>query len=185
MPDEYIGGDFNFEDFHYFLSHMEREAKPIPEILYSVYSGKAFTNCVSCECDLVESLTLYQVQKVFRKKRVIFEYALCFQCQQGLAKEYSKESTEKLQNFFLENYIMTEDMYECHLCQSENVEKEHTLLALCLGNKLLFSSTICGSCTEKMQGLLSEQTRKTMGDFIQKNFPGVPEELTPAPVLKI
>ena len=80
---------------------------------------------------------------------------------------------------------MTEDMSECNLCSSQDIEKEHTLLALCLGDKLLFSSTICGACTEKMQTLLSEQTRKTMGDFIQKNFPGVPEELSPAPVLKI
>ncbi|WP_372369247.1 hypothetical protein [Candidatus Uabimicrobium sp. HlEnr_7] len=184
MQDE-IGGDFNFEDFQYFLSHMEREAKPIPQILYSVYSGAPFSNCVSCERHLQESPILYQVQKVFRKKRVIFEYSLCFECQQGLAKEYSQESTEKLQNFFLENYVMTEDMHECHLCQSQEVEKEHTLLALCLGEKLLFSSTICGLCTEKMQGLLSEQTRKTMGDFIQENFPGVPEELAPAPVFKI
>lgn len=176
--------DFDFNEFSEFLSYIESEGKEIPDLLHSVYEDGPFKTCISCEKNVLDPASLYQIQKVYKSNRVIFEYCLCFTCQQALAKEYSKESTEKIQNYFVENYTHSESLEECHMCESKDILKERSLLALCMGDKLLFVSVICGQCTEKIQKVLSQQTRKAMGDFIQENFPGVPEEMSPAPVLR-
>ena len=55
---------------------LETEPPEIPEELHSFYEEGLFRKCTICDKDL-EHLGLYEVQKVYRNKEVIFETAIC------------------------------------------------------------------------------------------------------------
>ncbi len=189
MNDNFYDDDMDdFDDLDDWLNDPDLESlerRDIPENLHSVYLEGPFTNCISCDKDLISSPQPYEIEKVFKGKEVVFEYAICLDCGKNLMKEFSKESSAASEEYMVKHYQPSSDWEECHLCQSSSEEfSEYSVRAMCQGSQMLAFIVICHKCMEKMQELISEQTRKTMGDFIENNFPGIPAEFNPAPLLK-
>ena len=159
---------------------------PIPKELHSVYSEGPFAKCDGCNKSLLSPPKFYEIQKVYRYGEVVFEYAICNQCGENLSREYSKESIENLQQHFFEHCQLFSLEKNCIICQKEqNKLKEYSSIGICKGDRLFYNLFICQECTDNIESLLSEKTKRIMGDFIDNKFPGVPEHLTPAPLLQI
>lgn len=178
-----MNDDF-FKKIENFLEASEIPEVPIPRRLHSVYANGPFTHCVDCKQNLIEPPQFYEVQKVYKGREVIFEYALCNSCGEKLMKEYSKESLTNLQQYFIEHYWPSLDIEQCQLCHNDSFE-EYSLMSMCRGSSMLALFVICHQCTESLEQLLSEKTRKVMGDFVDDKFPGVPAEFDLLPLLKI
>ena len=178
----------HLKDIEKWLENADWQGMPIPKIFHSAYLEGPFTRCTGCEKDLQSASCLYEIQKVYKGKQPIFEYALCTDCGENLVKEYSQQSMQALQQYFVEHYWPLQQENICHLCHKLLLEvpgQERAMMALCKGQELMIYFMLCQSCMEAMEALLSEQTRKIMGDFIQDKFPGVPAEFTPFPVLQV
>ena len=73
-----------------------------------------------------------------------------------------------------------DDPDRCHRCGASEIgfAEERTVAALLIGDRLATDvSALCGACTEGIEAVLSEKTRDVQGDFIVRNFPGVPAGL--------
>ena len=80
-----------------------KEYGPIPKDFHSFETGEAFQSCSLCDADLFEPGTNYLIEKAFRKKETVFEYAICFDCYRKLQDELSKKSRELISNYFDEH----------------------------------------------------------------------------------
>jgi hypothetical protein len=172
--ENHFDNDFDFE----FAENWDELSQEIPKELYSAYSEKPFNECLACGKDLIASKSPYEIQKVYKNKEVIFEYAICMECGEDLMKEYSKESLQALQEFFVKNYRPSSSMDTCHTCE-ESKGEEYSVLAMCHGNQLITLFVLCNSCMERTEECISEKTRRAMGDFIEQKFPGIPAEFGP------
>ncbi|NUM36751.1 MAG: hypothetical protein HUU50_19585 [Candidatus Brocadiae bacterium] len=162
------------------------EAVPIPQEYYSCYSKEAFCACTGCEKDLFSPPQMYEIQKVYKGKEAIFEYALCEECGQNLLKEYSKESLKAIEKYFLENMKPDAIDEECRLCKKEKKSLyEYSIMSLNHGTEMYYDFLLCGSCLEGMAELLSEKTKKAISDFTAAKFPGIPADFSPLPVFQI
>lgn len=166
---------------------MEPEREPeggrIPKSLHSVYSGGPFRECVDCGTPLLEVAVPYAVEKVVRQEEVVLEYAVCAACMAAMFREYSQESIENIRQYLEQE---GEDLMgggpenRCHRCgiAGNPFDDEHTLTAMLVGSQVVVGvSALCGKCQEGMEGLLSQKTRDVHGDFMNRNFPGVPDSL--------
>jgi len=158
--------------------------QPIPELLHSVYEKGPFRTCCVCGHRLLDG-RLYEIQKVFRGKEAIFEMAICHECGEGVAREFSEESMENMKKFLMENFKPAGEPTHCHFCGFPRaLVPNFTIVGMCREKSLLVPSIVmCEKCSESLQGKLSRKTREAQGDFIRDNFPGVPEglDVSPAP----
>jgi hypothetical protein len=156
---------------------------PVPELLYSAFHEGPFKTCVACGSDLSGPEAMYQIQKTWKNGEVTFELAICVRCAANCAKEFSKESFERIQEFLASHYKPSMDLSHCHLCDRRlggSEPAEYEAGAFCRGGRLLRPVVvICTTCSEKSQENLSEKTRKAWGDFVDRNLPGVPFSLEP------
>ncbi len=163
--------------------HQEPELPPIPKLLHSAFCEGPFKACVSCGADLTGPQALYQLQKTWKNGEVVFELAVCAQCASQAAKDFSRESFERIQEFLEERYRPAFDLDHCHFCRRRldgEEPAEYEAGAFCRGAFLLRPVVvICTKCSEQSQENLSEQTRKAWGDFVDRNLPGVPYSLEP------
>ena len=161
---------------------LEAEPPEIPKELHSFYEEGLFRKCTICEKEL-EHLGLYEVQKVYRDKEVIFETAICQACGEDLSKEMSLESKDAMKGFMLCNFKPTEEPDHCHFCGIPRaIFENYTVIGACRELSLLLPLIImCEKCSEHLQGELSEKTREVQGDFIRDHFPGVPADLDLSP----
>lgn len=68
----------------------------------------------------------------------------------------------------------------CQRCGNRDSEfvEERTIAVLMVGDRVATDvSALCGACTEGIDAVLSQKTRDVQGDFIVRNFPGVPAGL--------
>jgi hypothetical protein len=152
---------------------------PIPAELHSVYEGGPFRVCSVCSFPLGAGC-LYEIQKVFRRDRVVFEMALCQHCGEKLCREFSRESTEALKGFLLSNFRPSPESCHCHFCGFPRVlfREGLTLIGACQESSLILPPIVlCGKCEEALQGRISQKTRAVQEDFVRQNFPGVPCDL--------
>ena len=154
----------------------------IPEELHSFYEEGLFKKCTICDKDL-EHLGLYEVQKIYRDKEVVFETAICQACGEDLSKEMSLESIEAMKGFMLCNFKPTEEPDHCHFCGIPRaIFDNYTVIGACREISLLLPLIImCEKCSEHLQEQLSQKTREVQGDFIRDHFPGVPAALDLSP----
>ncbi|MHC4778413.1 MAG: hypothetical protein ACYTFG_07560 [Planctomycetota bacterium] len=155
------------------------EPMEIPPLLHSIYEEGPFAKCSICEGLLLEGEVVYEIQKVWRGKETVFEYAVCQSCGLDLVKSYSKESMEKIREFFENRFQAHGNGDSCHFCGREAVPGVHDLsvLGMCLGKFLLAPPVvICEPCNESINERLSKKTKDTYGEFIETNFPGIPAE---------
>ena len=162
------------------------ESVPIPQEFYSCYSKEAFCTCTGCEKNLLSPPQMYEIQKVYKGKEVIFEYALCEECGQNLLQEYSKESLKAIEKYFLENLKPDAKNDECRLCKKEKKSLyEYSIMSLNQGKEMCYYFLICSTCLEGVANVLSEKTKKAISDFTEAKFPGIPADFSPLPVFQI
>jgi len=155
----------------------------IPRVLWSAYEEQPFSRCVDCGSSLLDSQVPYAVEKAVRQGEVIFEYAICVTCVTSLMSQYSEESIANILAYMDEEDLHLEESGEltsCHHCDASGAafEEEQTVTGMLVGERLIAGPTIlCGRCLEGIDEVLSQKTREVHGEFIQNNFPGVPESL--------
>ncbi|MCU0724356.1 MAG: hypothetical protein MUE73_00985 [Planctomycetes bacterium] len=159
----------------------EPELEPIPPLLHSVFLDGPFRSCSVCGEDLMLGAVPYQIQKVWRNREVVFEMAVCARCCVDLLRQFSRESLEKMKGFVEKHYRPVAGVSVCHFCAKildEGSERE--IEAVCSMARLLRPVVVvCADCNAKVQEDLSRKTREAWGDFMDRNFPGVPRQMEP------
>ena len=179
----------------------------VPPLLHSTETGTPFKQCIECSTELLGSWIPYAIEKIVRQGEVVFEYAICAPCMGVIAQEYSEESIENIREYLAGTPLeesaeidrllkafgqMTEDGFtqpssleeeepdRCQRCgqTDSGFSEERTVAGLMIGGRLATGiSALCGTCTEGIEEVLSQKTRDVQGDFIERNFPGVPAGL--------
>lgn len=160
---------------------------------HSYETGKAFTECCDCGCDLHDA-DIYIINQSFAGNECIFECAMCLQCRERMNEQLSENSRVAMFDFMhdhadmesrqerLSNNSETEDYIEnCITCDKLRSEaKTFTLGAMFSGDQLIkgpFPLIICDDCEGKMAATISDETRKFWDDYIAEHFPGPPSEI--------
>jgi hypothetical protein len=178
---------------------MKNHRTNIPKQLHSDLSDDAFCNCVMCDIDLMASQVPYLIEKAFKRAPdgslyTIFEFAICMDCAQKTQDQMSRESLAKIQEYFAERTNLIERneakfeneeldfeswVDECVLSNKRISEcDEFQVLATCQGDQMdmgVFPYALSGDEAEKMQELLSAQTKDEMDDFMNRHLDLPPE----------
>jgi len=166
-----------------FYDELFGETEPIPDLLHSAYHEAPFESCLKCERPLRSFQGMYEIQKIFRQGRPIWEHAICNRCGEELIQEYSDPSLERIHDFMSRLDLHADEMASCHLCeQSVETGEEHMISALCRQDDMILSPMIlCMDCLDRMNEMLSDETRDSWDDFVRNNVPGMPATEEPAP----
>jgi hypothetical protein len=174
---------------------------PIPEMFHSFLKTGPFDRCLMCERDLLIDGTQYLIEKAFKQKEVIFEFAMCLDCHDKFSDELSKKTTKRLAQFFSQKVDLVtrrEELLQesaddvnpwldtCLLTGKKMSEvNEYQIYGHCDGPDLLFSYfpyMICGEGIDQIIELLSKKTIDVLGDFTDK-YLGCPPEFQDKPIL--
>ncbi len=164
----------------------------IPELFWSSEQDKPFEICTVCEQDLMNLGHLYWIEKTFEGPEAVFECALCIKCHQKLQEDFSTESRDRLGEYLDERVDPRFRDEELRSISGRHIApwishciatgepasqlRDYQLLGCCAGPHLMLSFFPClisGQAVQAMQQLISEQTRNTMNNFIERYF-GVP-----------
>jgi hypothetical protein len=157
--------------------HFIHEFSPIPERFWSFETGQPFDTCKMCGTGLLGTDTNYLIEKALKDGEVLFEYAVCLDCQRRMQQELSTESLQRIQGYFerqvdlevrrhqlLAQYGMDCDGWleqcmvkgfpvrECHEVQ---------IYAHCVGEQLAYAGmpyALCGEVMEEVIELLSPES---------------------------
>lgn len=158
------------------------EPRPIPQILHSFYEDRPFTICTRCGESLVHFEQGYVLNKVFKAGECLVEYAICHPCHERMVLEYSTESKQALQKYHDEHFRDLDSLDTCGFCGRPGAEgDEFSIGGVCRGEAMHHAIRICHPCGEKIQGLISEQTRDVWRRFREENMPGPPADILPVP----
>ncbi|MGB3182487.1 MAG: hypothetical protein WBB45_13935 [Cyclobacteriaceae bacterium] len=171
----------------------------IPTRFFSSATEKPFEQCIECKKSILSGEP-YAIQKSFRRypeydiEDTVFEFAMCFSCFEGMRNRMSRDSLERMDNFFAENARMEDHLMKKTIrhrfeldhfigsCIIENTPiveaEEFQLIALCQGYHLNVSLppyAISGMAMDRMASLLSAETLDEMDDFRGRHFTGPPE----------
>ena len=174
---------------------------PIPPEFHSVAEDGPFRECLRCGTSLLQNDEVYLVERVFRGREPIIEYAMCLACVECGSEELSAQSRERIAAHIQEN-ARIEERFErlsqhldnpraslwldrCLITDIPAVECDsRQICGWCQGGSLrldyMSPFLISGQAVEEIVELLSEQTRGWMEDFIGDNF-GMPPEFCDAP----
>lgn len=178
----------------------EYRAEPMPDEFHSAETDKPFTTCYDCGTELLAVEDGYLVQKAYNKDECIMEIAQCVPCQQKLQKSYSKQSLNDIWDYFLDN-IDFKARYEkyhplptadtspwtnnCAACGTSRARaQEYTIVGQCYSIFLIcgeYPMMLCLQCIDNIINLLSEESRKTYDEWIDRCLPSPPGETQPAP----
>ena len=164
-----------------FLLQLPSSGVLLPEELWSDHSRRPFDRCIDCERPLNgPGAPLHLLQKSLRDNECVFEFAICFDCARRNDGEMSEESHQRIEAHFLSRRRLGADLGSCGLCGKVRalVSGDFDLCGLARSDELVLPGfMVCGACVESLEALLSETTRRSMDDFVGRNFPGVPEGL--------
>ena len=73
---------------------------PVPDVFHSWYDKGPFSHCMICSRYLLVDAAQYMVEKAFVGDEVVYEYALCLKCCEGLREELSRESMQRITAHF-------------------------------------------------------------------------------------
>lgn len=157
---------------------------PIPCELHSDFEDRPFQICTRCGETLADFEEGFQISKVYRNNECIMEYAICLPCHNSLIEEFSQESRVRMEKFQAENIRYADGLLQCAICagrRTADVPSEYGLAAICGGDEIIQGLMICGTCTEQMQAIVSQETRQRWDRFVGENFPCAPTETAPTP----
>ena len=176
---------------------------PIPRDFYSLENDGPFEKCLKCEVDLLHSGEPYMIERVFVQKEPIVEYAMCEACMLESQGELSAESRQAVTDYMLEKLDVgrrlkrladwaekgdddaSEFLDRCLFSGTAAREtREKQIAAWCQGDQMrvdhIFPLMISGVAIEELNGVLSEQTRGWIDDFVGDSF-GMPPEFCDNP----
>ncbi|EDY80581.1 hypothetical protein VDG1235_195 [Verrucomicrobiia bacterium DG1235] len=165
------------------------EFGPIPKDFHSFEKGAPFQHCSLCNADLFKEGTNYLIEKAFRKKETIFEYAMCLDCYSGLQQSLSKKSRELIENYF-EEHIDTNTRASTLLdkhgrrsrswlghCMIKGTPRwkceEHQIYGLFIDKDIVFNGLpymLSGAAIDDILQLLSPETIGSLNDLSDKLF---------------
>ena len=179
--------DSGYEDFGFDSAGGRGEGSwetEVPRILHSEYSGGPFRTCLVCSTPLADA-EMHIVEKVIRGGEAVMEMALCLTCAGHMTRDCSEESLEKLKEV-QEGWVENADPEgeHCAGCGRMRDHADAFVIAgyFLPGYELVRRMTVCETCHETVQKMLSQKTREAFGAFIEQHFPGVPEFLD-SPIL--
>ena len=164
----------------------------IPKVFYNSETKKPFNECALCGKDLLHTDEFYFVEKAYEKKltgnkhELIFEYAMCSECQVGMSEELSKESMQNIAMYFR---LYTEDHkipetdeeikqnYTNCLVRNKNVKefREYQRAGIFMNDKMLilnhFPFAFGSYAIDEIQELISEKTRNFLNGLKDKIIP--------------
>ncbi len=178
----------------------------IPPKLFDSDTSSPIRECKICGKELLASNSDYLIQKTFRRfpdhdlDEVIFEFAICNECNQRIHNEISEESKKTIERYFEEQMNSFESMAgpasfndeetsfddiisRCAITgKSIHEVKEYTIIAQGRGPRLVLGMLPLAVSFEAQEGLnelLSKKTRDFFDDFTKEHFSGPPgiEEL--------
>ena len=176
----------------------------IPSEFFSFETNAPFERCIECDKYLLDGETEYLIEKAvknyenFTARDVIFDYAICMDCADGLRKEISKESWEQIMGYFEKNIDIQRRLEMMESNPSDNLGKcmikgtdashcqEYQIYAHCKGSKLNMENPpylISGEVMDEILPLLSEKTLGEMNGFFNKHFSPDPSFFEPTPKL--
>lgn len=145
-----------------------------------------------CQKDLHANGTHYFIEKAIRRypnnsTDTIFEYAICIECSMKVRDTLSKESMQRMDEFFSnkldlmarwdsfndkQNYNINDWVNNC-IVTGKSVDEldEYQIYAHCESNYMLFSLMpyiISIEVIEEAHGLLSEKTKEELDNFMDK-----------------
>jgi len=176
------------------------EHREIPSIFYSDENSKPFSHCVSCDKYLLQTGTLYVIEKAIKRYEkfnttdTIFEYAMCLDCYSKVCKSFSDTSKTKMQDYFdrnvdlgarrkalLEKNVLKMDEWvsKC-IIKGTSVKEvsQYQICCQCDGRDLLLGLSpfmISGEAVDEIANLLSNKTLGEIDGFIGEFFPWPPE----------
>jgi hypothetical protein len=81
----------------------------IPQPFFNSETNQPFSNCLVCECNLMEESQPYAIERAIRHypemelKSVVFEYALCAKCIAQTENELSGDTKMSIMQYFAQN----------------------------------------------------------------------------------
>lgn len=171
----------------------------IPPVLYADATGEPFKHCVMCSKALDEPDTHYMIEKALRYDRkndvteTLLEYAICSDCYEKMAASLSKESVDKLTEYFRHNidlysriHLLTDGktdvkewLAKCALTGQDLKDcDEYQICCECEGGNVVLSHLpvmFSGAAIEAMAELLSPETKEELDRF-RDEFLGIPPE---------
>lgn len=176
---------------------------PIPREFHSLENDGPFEKCLQCDLELRKSDQPYMIERVFVLDEPIIEYAMCETCALAAHSELSSDSRESISDYMLTHIDLhsrmkrlanwtareTDDtsaiMDRCLLSGTlAEDSREKQISAWCRGDQMrvdhVFPLMISGVAIEAINGVLSEQTRGWIDDFVGDSF-GMPPEFCDNP----
>jgi len=178
---------------------------PIPPIFYSDLTKAPFDKCTMCNRALMEEGVPYIIEKAFRVnkefkvKETVFEYAICWDCGDNMKDAMSEESMQKLTEYFHRHAKLMERRHQ--LLRQKSTPQIEQWIGKCIfkgtpmneldeyqifgqfdGEHILYHETpylICGEAIHEMTEMLSQKTRDEMDRFLDE-YTGLPPELKKA-----
>ncbi|MEQ9402307.1 MAG: hypothetical protein RIM99_01870 [Cyclobacteriaceae bacterium] len=176
----------------------------IPEEFYSFETRAPFEHCIECNKYLLEGDTEYLIEKAIKKyenfeaRDTVFDYAICMDCAEGLRKEISQDSWQKIMGYFQENINVEKRIEMMNADPEQNLRScmikgtdagnctDYQIYAHCRGTKLNMENPpylISGEVMEELLPLLSDKTTNEMNGFFNKHFSPDPSFFEPTPKL--
>ena len=177
---------------------MSDQMIPIDEAFYS-FNGEPLDKCAVCTKPLLRSGVRYLIEKAFVGDEPIFEYAMCFDCQECMSGDISQDSMQRVEAHIEERVDIEQRrqrlpspadrnpaawLSECFLTKKHQRDcRSYAIYAHCegrwmqLGDLPLMLSDLGMADLER---LLSKKTRESLDEFIEQ-FLGMPPELKDDP----
>jgi len=171
---------------------------------YSDETGAPFQNCYDCGLALNACEDGYFIQKAYAGSETVMEMAICIPCHEKLQRSYSKESLDRIWNFYLDHGDLAGRLKKfypipvgnpdfwinsCVTCGSVRSSiKEYVLAAQVIEDGLVYGDLplmICCHCMEKITALLSEESRDTYDRWLDRVLPAAPEISGQRPRIRI
>jgi hypothetical protein len=168
----------------------------IPELFYSSQEKRPIKCCAICGKILISANEPYIIEKAFKrnaltkKDELIFEYAMCYTCQQNASKELSEESLKNIKMYFdlyvdfnkrqeklgkPDNFKFADCIKNCIITNKPlGHYSEYQIGAYFYRDRLLLENlpfAIGQQAIEELQELLSNKTRDFLDGFKDKIFP--------------
>ncbi|MBO6537518.1 MAG: hypothetical protein JJ966_14950 [Balneolaceae bacterium] len=180
---------------------MPQKLQEIPSIFHNSETGAPIERCLMCDTYLLDDKE-YIIEKAMVNypgtgtTDLIWEFAMCMSCMDSVMSEYSKESHQAMNEYFMdnmdfarqraliksENFDPEEWMSSCMITgKPKNDCSQFQLTVQCKGDKAIFDRTpflISDEAMDAVTELLSNATIDAMNKFRDEHFPP-PEDLSP------
>ncbi len=190
--------DGNEEEERQFLLAKEVD---IPHEFFSEATGQPFEHCNVCGKYLLAPNTYYGIEKAvkrypkFNHRDVIFEYAICVECQMDMQEKLSTESKQRIRQFMQqriglqgrmrafykkEDFALDSWTGTCAVTHTPVAElTEYQTMALFNGNQMVYDvypMTLGMEALDEMVGLLSNHSLDVLNGF-KDDITGMPPDL--------